>query len=160
MRKSALKLGADRAVQAGLTTVQDPELSSVMSPEPFLEALAVGPTLPVRHVVWCQTSVIPHLQGTDLPHIGACIFADGAPGAWTGALFEPYSDRPGTRGVLYRSDQDANAFVVAAHRLGHVHVRHQALGLVEGVERLSGSRKMWWLLLSAKRTILSSMLGQ
>jgi hypothetical protein len=47
--------------------------------------------------------------------IGGCILADGSFGSYSAALSEPYSDKPETTGILYRSDEFWQNFVKKAH---------------------------------------------
>ncbi len=124
MRRAAMRAAAERALQVGLTTVHTLEGSKQRPHEEFLEAMEVAATLPIRTVLWYQTPDIPRVQSTGLPRIGGCIMVDGAPGSWTGALFEPYSDRPDTRGVLYFTDEAIESFVLEAHRLGYQIAMH------------------------------------
>jgi predicted amidohydrolase YtcJ len=50
--------------------------------------------------------------------VGGCILLDGDFGPHTAALLEPYADQPDTRGTLYHSQEEIDAFVETAHRAG------------------------------------------
>lgn len=76
------------------------------------------------------------------------LFADGALGSRGAALLAPYTDAPGTRGLLFRSDAELLALVRAAARAGfqvNVHAigdaaNRQALAAFEAVARELGPR--------------------
>lgn len=116
MREQGLLAAAGQAVRVGLTTVHTLEGSNNQPHEEYLAAARVMPTLPIHTVLWYQTSYFERVEELNLPRLGGCIMVDGAPGSYTGALFEPYSDNPKTRGVLYFTDEALNAFVLEAHR--------------------------------------------
>ncbi len=60
--------------------------------------------------VWPRTRDIALVRDLGLPRIGGCILLDGAIGARTAALSEPYLDDPENRGVLYFTDEEFRAF--------------------------------------------------
>ena len=76
------------------------------------------------------------------------LFADGALGSRGAALLAPYSDAPGTQGLLFRSDADLLAQVRAAAKAGfqaNVHAigdaaNRQALAAFEAVQKEMGAR--------------------
>lgn len=45
-------------------------------------------------------------------------FSDGALGAATAALLEPYSDHPGTKGILVKPEEEIRKEILEAHRMG------------------------------------------
>lgn len=117
-RRMALEKACAAAIRVGLTSIQCLEGGRFSSEDDVLAVMAAGPELPVRTLVWYQTTDIARVKELGLPRIGGCILVDGAPGSYTGALFEPYADNPSTNGLLYFTDEDLNAFVLAAHRGG------------------------------------------
>jgi predicted amidohydrolase YtcJ len=119
LRQRGLRAAAAQALQVGLTTVQTLEGSDEQPHEDYLEVAGIISGLPIRTVLWYQTTQFDRLDGLHLPRIGGCIMVDGAPGSYTGALFDPYSDNPGTRGTLYFTDEALDAFVLEAHRRGY-----------------------------------------
>ena len=76
------------------------------------------------------------------------LFADGALGSRGAALLAPYSDAPGTQGLLFRSDAELLAQMRAAARAGfqvNVHAigdaaNRQALAGFEALQREMGAR--------------------
>lgn len=119
MRERGLRAAANHALRVGLTTIHTLEGSDTLPHEEVLEVAAILPTLPLHSVMWYQTTLFERVEELQLPRIGGCIMVDGAPGSYTGALFEPYSDRPDTCGTLYFTDEGLNAFVLEAHRRGY-----------------------------------------
>ena len=112
------RAAARRAVSVGLTTVHalagndqadDPEVKAL---------LAIAPELPLRLVVWYQTTDVAAALKLGLPRIGGCILLDGDFGPHTAALTEPYADQPDSRGTLYYTQEEIDAFVAAAHCAG------------------------------------------
>jgi predicted amidohydrolase YtcJ len=51
-------------------------------------------------------------------HICVCDLTDGSVDAHTAALFEPYTNDPGTLGMLYHRDEDFYQFIEKAHQAG------------------------------------------
>jgi predicted amidohydrolase YtcJ len=112
------RAAARRAVAVGLTTVHALE-GSDRADDPTVRALlAIAPELPLRLVVWYQTMDVGAVQKLGLPRVGGCILLDGDFGPHTAALLEPYADQPDTRGTLYHSQEEVDAFVETAHRAG------------------------------------------
>ena len=69
-------------------------------------------------MVWYQTTDVAAALKLGLPRIGGCILLDGDFGPHTAALTEPYADQPDSRGTLYYTQEEIDAFVEAAHRAG------------------------------------------
>jgi len=61
-------------------------------------------------VVYPRTTDLLLVRELGLPRIGGCILLDGAIGARTAAVREPYADAPGNFGVLYFTDSQFAAF--------------------------------------------------
>jgi predicted amidohydrolase YtcJ len=112
------RVAARRAVTVGLTTVH--ALEGADQPgDPEVQALLnIAPELPVRLVIWYQTTHVEAVHELGLPRIGGCILLDGDFGPHTAALLEPYTDQPDNRGSLYYTQEEVDAFVEAAHRDG------------------------------------------
>ena len=112
------RAAARRAVSVGLTTVHALE-GNDQADDPAVKALlAIAPELPLRLVVWYQTTDVAAALKLGLPRIGGCILLDGDFGPHTAALTEPYADQPDSRGTLYYTQEEIDAFVEAAHRAG------------------------------------------
>jgi len=112
------RAAAERAASVGLTTVHALEGEN-RSDDPAVRALlAAAPSLPVRVVLWAQTTDPSEVLKLGLPRIGGCILLDGDFGPHTAALLEPYADQPDSRGTLYYTQEEVDRFVEAAHRAG------------------------------------------
>lgn len=61
-------------------------------------------------LVWPRTRDISLVRELGLPRIGGCILLDGAIGARTAALSQPYLDDPDNRGILYFTDDEFREF--------------------------------------------------
>jgi predicted amidohydrolase YtcJ len=60
--------------------------------------------------VWPRTRDIALVRELGLPRIGGCILLDGAIGARTAALSQPYLDEPDNKGILYFTDEEFQQF--------------------------------------------------
>ena len=123
-REESLRAAAAEALRVGLTTVHALDGSDS---EPHEECAGVArgmAALPIHTVLWYQTTDLRRVEDLKLPRVGGCLMLDGAPGSYTGALFEPYSDNPSTRGVLYFTDEALEAFVLESQRRGYQLAMH------------------------------------
>lgn len=111
-----------RANAAGLTSVHTND-QGVLE---VLQDIRAGGQLSLR-VYLDRTLSLAEVEANELRtgfgdewlRIGAVkVFVDGSLGARTAALYEPYSDEPGTRGLLMYAQEDLDALVLAAHRKG------------------------------------------
>ncbi len=125
--EKALTLAGQECLQYGLTTVHDANVT-----RPVLDALrslAAKRQLKSRVYVMLDATdgdlIEPFLQRG--PQIDPAhwltircikIFADGALGSRGAALFEPYSDAPGTRGQLTTSQEDIYKLTARALKAG------------------------------------------
>ena len=71
--------------------------------------------LPINVVNYWETMDFEEVTKYGLSRIGGCICLDGTRALHTMALFEPYRDRPSTRGFLYYSDDVIYQFIKEAH---------------------------------------------
>jgi len=74
--------------------------------------------LPLHVVCYNQSMDLDEVKRLGLPRVGGCICADGAFEAHTAALFEPYADEPENYGTLTFSQEEMDAFILAAHTAG------------------------------------------
>jgi len=73
-----------------------------------------------------EINIVPYWETVDvdaakelgLPRIGGCLCLDGSRMMRTMALFEPYTDMPTNRGILYYSDEKVYNFVQTANGYG------------------------------------------
>jgi predicted amidohydrolase YtcJ len=123
VRIAALQRAAEFSVQHGVTTVHALDGGSADGhgwlPERDVQVLLQEQDrLPVGTVIYFQSTDVERALEWHLPRIGGCVYVDGAYGEHTAALLQPYADDPTTRGVLYFSDEELDAYVERAHRAG------------------------------------------
>ena len=122
-RVAAIHRAADMAGPVGVTTVHaleggSPDEHGWLTERDVEILLEEREDLPVRTVVYFQSTLVQKALDLGLPRIGGCILVDGAYGEHTAALLEPYTDDPTAKGVLYFSDEELNDFVGRAHGAG------------------------------------------
>jgi predicted amidohydrolase YtcJ len=93
--------------------------------------------LPLRTVIYFQTTEVQRVQELGLRRIGGCLYVDGAYGEHTAALLEPYADNPSTSGMLYFTDEELYGFVSRAHKAG-LQISMHAIGDA-AIEQLLGA---------------------
>lgn len=113
-----LRAAADEASRVGLTTIHALDGADADDDPGVRALLSHGAALPVRTVVYWQTTHVEAVRALGLPRIGGCIWVDGDFGPHTAALKAPYADRPCTCGELYISDERLQAFVDSANAAG------------------------------------------
>lgn len=121
----AARVALRDAARLGVTTIQDNSAKGALST--YRELLERG-ELTARLSVWrpiqalnaLREAGVPAGLGDDWIRLGALkIFADGSLGAGTAALFEPYSDAPGNRGLLLYSSEELAHLVREADSAGY-----------------------------------------
>lgn len=122
-RVAALHRAAELALAVGITTVHALDGGSPDGrgwlPERDVEVLLrEQANLPVRTVIYFQSTLVERAVDLRLPRIGGCLWVDGSYGEHTAALMEPYADDPTTKGLLYFTDEEMNDFVSRAHKAG------------------------------------------
>jgi predicted amidohydrolase YtcJ len=148
------RAGLGHAASLGVTTVQD-MTASATELRAYQELRARG-ELPVRIVAHQNHDVdglvasgIASGLGDDWIRIGGLkLFADGAMGSGTAALFEPYADDPCTSGLLIHPpdvleklmfDGDAAGFQLVVHAIGD-RANALVLDILEKLQRERGVR--------------------
>lgn len=131
-RKAALHRASRLALEAGITTVHALEGGTPDGrgwlPQRDVEVLLEEQNqLPVRTVVYFQSTRVDLAGQWGLPRIGGCVWVDGSYGERTAALLEPYTDEPCTCGCLYFSQDESDEFVWKAHLAG-LQVSMHAIG--------------------------------
>ena len=109
---------ADRAMGKGVTTLHCLEGQFVEGDRDVLTLHAIADRLPVNVVLMYQTLDVQRVLELGLPRIGGCLTVDGACFEHTACFYEPYVDRPDTRGCLNYSEEAVRQFVTEAHRAG------------------------------------------
>lgn len=155
----AARAALAEAARLGVTSIQD---NSAVDALPTYQELRARGQLTARLYVWryAAESLAPLLHagippglGDDWIRVGALkILADGSIGSATAALFEPYSDAPGSTGLLLHEQAELERLVLEADRAGWqlaVHAigdRANALVLdaFERAARENGPRQRRW----------------
>ena len=122
-RVAALHRASQMALAVGITTVHALEGGSPDGrgwlPQRDVEILlAEQDRLPVRTLIYFQSTHVDVAQRWGLPRIGGCVWVDGTYFEHTAGLAEAYADQPCTCGCLYFSQHELDAFVWEAHRAG------------------------------------------
>ena len=71
---------------------------------------------PIEFILYPQITDVKIALEIGSPRIGGCVLADGSFGSHSAALLDPYSDKPDTFGILYRSDKFWQNFIRKAHK--------------------------------------------
>jgi len=137
-----IRLVAQEAIRVGLTTIHaldDPDMIGVTQP--------ILNELPVRVLFYPQTRQIEEARQLGLRRIGGCGCSglDGDFGPMTAALLQPYAANPSSRGQLYFEDEELQAMVLEAHRLG-MQVSMHAVGdraVAQGLEAVEHAQKAY-----------------
>jgi predicted amidohydrolase YtcJ len=124
VRASCLEITARQCVEGGVTTVHCLEGGRLIGDPDVKDFVAHQHSLPVSTLLYYQITDLDRILDLDLPRIGGCVLIDGSPAAHTGALYEPYTDRPDTMGPEYFTQQELNDWVFRCHRTGKQIVVH------------------------------------
>ncbi|HEV2389014.1 MAG TPA: amidohydrolase [Candidatus Acidoferrales bacterium] len=118
VRARCLELTSQEAVKGGVTTVHCLEGGRLIGDPDVRDFLAHQAELPLSTILYYQMTDLDKVLRLGLPRIGGCVLIDGSPAAHTGALYEPYADRPDTSGPEYFTQQELNDWVLRCHRAG------------------------------------------
>ncbi len=108
--------GANHACENGITTLQGLVGGLIAEDKDLYVLLNNQDKLPISVLPFFQTWDVKHAKSLGLPRVGGCLTLDGAIFEHTMANFEPYSNNPSVRGMLYYNDQKVYDFVSEAHR--------------------------------------------
>jgi hypothetical protein len=160
-RLEAALIALRHAAEAGVTSIH--EMADAVSLEVYQELLKTG-KLTARLCVYIpitEVDAVARLKlkspfGGDLLKIGGLKgFVDGSLGSATALFFEPYTDNPGTRGLLHGQmfpdgimekrvmDADRAGLQVAIHAIGD-RANNLLLDIFEKVMRQNGARDRRW----------------
>lgn len=123
MYRSAARFAASR----GVTTLHCLEGQFMKGDEDVMSLLRLGASLPVHTVVYFQTMDVTRIVELGLPRIGGCLTIDGSGFDHTALMYEPYTDKPSTRGDLYIPEARVREFVSQAEAAG-LQVAMHAIG--------------------------------
>lgn len=118
VRAKCLELTSNEAIRGGVTTVHCLEGGRLVGDPDVKDFLAHQGGLPITTLLYYQMTDIDKILRLGLPRIGGCVLIDGSPAAHTGALYEPYTDRPDTSGPEYFSQAELNDWVLRCHKAG------------------------------------------
>lgn len=118
LSRSCLAIASALAVAQGVTTVHCLEGGRLLGDPDVADLLQEQANLPISTVLYYQITDIGRVTGLGLPRIGGCVLIDGSPAAHTGALYEPYAERPDTIGLEYWKQTELDEWVWQAHRRG------------------------------------------
>jgi predicted amidohydrolase YtcJ len=119
IRSRCLELAAQQAIEGGVTGVHCLEGGRLVGDPDVKDFLAHQSELPVSTLLYYQITNLPRILSLGLPRIGGCVLIDGSPAAHTGALYEPYSDRPDTSGPAeYIPQPELDDWVLRSHQAG------------------------------------------
>jgi predicted amidohydrolase YtcJ len=140
VRQQCLSIISQHAVQGGVTSIHCLEGGRIDGDPDVDDFLAHQGELPVSTILYYQIMDLEKVQALGLPRIGGCVLIDGSPAAHTGALYEPYADKPETRGPEYHSQDALNEWVLRCHQAGMQIVVHatceRAIGqMLTAIER-------------------------
>jgi len=118
VRGKCLDLVAQQAVEGGVTTAHCLEGGRLIGDPDAKDFIAHQHELPLSTLLYYQITDLDRILSLGLPRIGGCVLIDGSPAAHTGALYEPYTDRPETSGPEYFKQEDLNDWVYRSHQAG------------------------------------------
>lgn len=100
-----------RAQEAGLTGIHCMEGYGEHRRHDFELILELGQRDDIDLTLYCRDATPDLAAEIGVPHFGGCWCLDGAIGAHTAAIAEPYTDKPESRGDLYFSDGTLSAWL-------------------------------------------------
>ncbi len=113
MLKKYMKACSDKALSMGITTIHALNGTDYRVDMPGW--ILYEDTIPLHIVHYWETLEVEEAKKHGQKQVGGCICLDGSRIQRTMALFEPYSDRPDTRGILYYKDEEVYDFISRAH---------------------------------------------
>ncbi len=142
---SAYKQASELALKAGCTSIHTMVGDSFDDPLHYKLLESHLDDFPVEYFLYPQMFDVKKAVELGASRIGGCILVDGSFGSHTAGLIKPYTDKPETRGNLYRSDNFWQKFVqeasdnnlqVFVHAIGDAAIRQY----VDAVKMLGKTR--------------------
>ena len=117
-RRAGMEKLLAEAAKLGLAGLHCLEGYGAHRREDFQLMLELDARWPLDLTLYCrdETPVLAHELG--VPRFGGCWLIDGAIGAYSAAISEPYLGRPDCTGELYRSTEEISAWFEAGLKLG------------------------------------------
>lgn len=115
-----LSVGADSLAKAGISLVHNVEGVGFPKDLDVDMINVLSPALPQTYRTFFQTMDIQAARRRNINRIGGCfkLALDGCFGSEDAALSEPYANYAGNKGMLYYTQEEVNAFAIAANRAG------------------------------------------
>ncbi len=115
-----LCVGADSLAKAGISLVHNVEGVGFPKDLDVDMINLLAPALPQAYRIFFQTMDVDAAKRRHMRRIGGCfkLALDGCFGSEDAALTEPYANNPANSGVLYYTQEEVNAFAIAANRAG------------------------------------------
>ncbi len=115
-----LSVGADSLAKVGISMVHNVEGVGFPKDLDVDMINLLAPALPQAYRTFFQTMDLSAVQKRHMHRVGGCfkLALDGCFGSEDAALTEPYANDPNNKGVLYYTQEQVNAFTIAANRLG------------------------------------------
>lgn len=115
-----LSVGADSLAKVGISLVHNVEGVGFPKDLDVDMINMLAPALPQAYRTFFQTMDIDAVKRRGMHRIGGCfkLALDGCFGSEDAALMEPYSNNADNRGMLYYTQEEVNAFAIAANRAG------------------------------------------
>lgn len=115
---SAYQRAAELALKTGHTTIHTMIGDAKDDPLHYNLMKESRDRFPIDFVLYPQIFNVPVALQLGAERVGGCVLADGSFGSGTAALTEPYFNNPKNRGILYKSDQEWEKFIIEAHDSG------------------------------------------
>lgn len=112
-RRRGMELVISSAHQAGLVGLHCLEGYGAFRREDFELILELDGRDEIDLTLYCRDATPAIASELGVPRFGGCWCLDGAIGAHSAALNEPYADKPGHHGELYFSDEELSAWFEA-----------------------------------------------
>lgn len=114
MVKQYMRATNDYALSKGITSIHSLDGGDFIVDAPVW--VSNNSIMDIHVVNYWETMDFEKVEEMCLPRIGGCLCLDGSRVVHTMALFEPYSDKPNSRGRLYYKEEDIFRFVETAHK--------------------------------------------
>ncbi|RLC58775.1 MAG: hypothetical protein DRH89_00130 [Candidatus Cloacimonadota bacterium] len=111
----AYNKAAEMAVKNGHTAVHTMIGDAYSDPKHYKLIQDHINDFPVEFILYPQITDVKIALELGAKRVGGCVLADGSIGSHSAALLQPYTDAPDNIGVLYRSTEDWQKFILEAH---------------------------------------------
>ncbi|MFC1898337.1 amidohydrolase [Candidatus Cloacimonadota bacterium] len=113
---AAYHKAAEIAMQGGHTAVHAMIGDSFSDPKHYELIRDNLSKFPIEFILYPQISNVDIALDLGACRIGGCTLADGSIGSYTAAFTQPYTDKPETKGILYRTSETWEKYIRYAHQ--------------------------------------------